>query len=57
MTVTSLGFLSLREQATLLEIVFVGQCEVFVFDFVYAFFFLSFFGREVNRSTNGVSIL
>ena len=39
----------------LLEIVFVGQCEVFVFDFVYAFFFS--LGREAHRSSNGVSIL
>ena len=37
-----------------LEIVFVGQCEVFVFDFVYAFFFL---GGEAHRSANGVSVL
>ena len=39
----------------LLEIVFVGQCEVFfVFDFVYVFFFL---GSEAHKSANGVSIL
>ena len=40
---------------SVLEIVFVGQCEVFVgFDFVKFFFPL---GREDHRSANGVSIL
>ena len=39
---------------SVLEIVFVGQCEVFVcLDFVH-FFPL---GREAHRSTNGVSVL
>ena len=39
---------------SVLEIVFVEQCEVFVrLDFVH-FFLL---GREAKRSTNGVSIL
>ena len=39
---------------TFLEIVFVGQCEVFVcLDLVYFFFSL---GREAHRSANGVSI-
>ena len=39
---------------TVLEIVFVGNCEEFVcFDFVH-FFPL---GREAHRSVNGVSIL
>ena len=39
---------------TVLEIVLVGQCEVFVcLDFV-LFFLL---GREAHRSANGVSIL
>ena len=37
-----------------LEIVFVGQCEVFVcFDFGHFFSV----GREAHRSANGVSIL
>ena len=44
----------LRGCVTVLEIVFVGQCEVFVYlDFV-NFFPL---GREAHRSANGVSIL
>ena len=43
----------LRVQVLVLEIVFVGQCEVFVcFDFV-DFFSL---GRKAHSSTNGVSI-
>ena len=41
---------------SVLEIVFVGECEVFVcLDFVHYFFFL--LGREAHRSANGVSIL
>ena len=45
----------LRGTVSLLEIVFVGQCEVFVcLDFVLTFFSL---GREVYRSTNGASVL
>ena len=45
-----------------LEIVFIGQCEVFVclafghFLFFFFFFFL-LLGREAHRSANGVSIL
>ena len=40
---------------SVLEIVFVGQCEVFVcLDFVEIFFP---FGRVAHRSANGVSIL
>ena len=40
---------------SVLEIVFVGQCEVFVcLDFVGIFFSL---GRKAHRSANGVSIL
>ena len=40
---------------TVLEIVFVGQCEVFVcLDFVMNIFPL---GREAHRSANGPSIL
>ena len=46
----------LREHCTLLEIVFVGQCEVFVCDFIYALFFFSLLGGEAHRSANGVSI-
>ena len=39
----------------ILEIVFVGQCEVFVcLDFVQFFFPL---GCEAHRSANGVSVL
>ena len=39
-----------------LEIVFVGQCEVFVcLDFVDIFFFP--LGREAYRYANGVSVL
>ena len=39
-------------RVSFLEIVFVGQCEVFVFlDFGHFFF-----GREAHRSTNGVSV-
>ena len=38
---------------SVLEIVFVGQCEVFVYlDFVLLFSL----GREAHRSANGVSI-
>ena len=41
---------------SVLEIVFVGQREVFVcFDFVLTFFFP--FGREADRPANGASIL
>ena len=36
-----------------MEIVFVGQCEVFVL--ILAIFF--FLGREAHRSMNGVSVL
>ena len=44
----------LRGCVSVLEIVFVGQCEVFVcLDFV-IFFLL---GCEAHRSVNGVSIL
>ena len=44
-----------------LEVVFVGQCEVFVYlDFVH-FFFFSFFlfslGREARSSANELSVL
>ena len=58
---------------TVLERVFVGQCEVVVFlDFVHFFFFFFFFfsplsreffffffslGREAHRAANGVSVL
>ena len=45
---------ALRGWVSVLEIVFVGQCEMFVFDLVYFFFLL---GREAHRSENGVSIL
>ena len=42
-----------------LEIVFVGQCEVFdglaFWPFSFSFFFL--LGREAHRSANGVSVL
>ena len=49
------GFQSLRMCVSVLEIVFVGQCEVFVcLDFVNIFFPL---GREAHRSANGVSVL
>ena len=42
---------------SVLEIFFVGQCEMFVWlDFVHFFFFFSL-GREAHRSANGVSIL
>ena len=42
---------------TVLEIVFVGQCEVFVcLDFVFFFFFFPL-GREAHRSANEVSVL
>ena len=45
----------LRTMVTVLEIVFVGQCEVFVcLDFVSNFFPL---GREAHRPANGASIL
>ena len=45
----------LRGCVTVLEIVFVGQCEVFVcFGFVHFFFF--FLGCEARRSVNGASI-
>ena len=46
--------LTLRGQATLLEIVFVGQCEVFICLWLWFFFPL---GREAHRSMNGVSVL
>ena len=43
---------------TVLEIFFVGQCEVFVcLDFVLTFFVCFFLGREAHRSANGASIL
>ena len=43
---------------TVLEIVFVGQCEVFVcLDFVHFFLFFLPLGREAHRSANGVSVL
>ena len=46
---------SLREGVLILEIVFVGQCEVVVcFDFVEKIFFP--LGHEANRSANRVSI-
>ena len=46
----------LRGRVSGLEIVFVGQCEVFVcLDFVDFFFFP--LARETHRSANGVSIL
>ena len=42
----------LRGCVAFLEIVFVGQCEVFVcLDFVHFFFFL---GREAHRSVNSL---
>ena len=48
-------FQGLRSGVSVLEIVFVGQCEVFVcLDFVEIYFSL---GREAHRSANGVSIL
>ena len=48
--------ITLRGCVTFLEIVFVGQCEVFVcLDLVLLFFFP--LGREAHRSANGVSIL
>ena len=41
---------------SVLEIVFVGQCEVFVcLDFVLTFFFP--LGCEAHRSVNGASII
>ena len=41
---------------TILEIVFVGQCEIFVcLDLYISFFF--YLGHEARRSVNGVSIL
>ena len=49
---------ALRGTVSVLEIVFVGQCEVFVcLDFVLTSFFFFFFGREAHRSANGASIL
>ena len=51
------GLEGLRGSVTFLEIVFVGQCEVFVcVDFVHYFFFFSL-GCETHRNMNGVSIL
>ena len=51
----------LRTTVSVLEIVFVGQREVFVcLDFVLTFFFFLFFfslGREAYRSANGASVL
>ena len=49
----------LRGCRSLLEIVFVGQCEVFVrLGFGHFILFPYFFlGREAHRSANGVSIL
>ena len=38
---------------SVLEIVFVGQCEVFIL--ILCIFFP--LGREAHRSTNGVSVL
>ena len=49
----SAAVLHLRGCVSVLEIVFVGQCEVFVcLDFVLLFSL----GREAHRSANGVSI-
>ena len=43
---------------SVLEIVFVGQCEVFVcLGFVEIISFIFPLGREAHRSANGVSIL
>ena len=39
-----------------LEIVFVGQCEVFCLDFTWIFFSFFPLGRGTHRSMNGVSI-
>ena len=45
----------LRGGVSFLEIVFVGECEVFVcLEFVEIFFFL---GRKAHRSANVVSFL
>ena len=47
----------LRTTVSVLEIVFVGQCEVFVcLDFVLTFFFFCL-GRETHRSANWMSTL
>ena len=40
-----------------LEIVFVGQCEVFVYFDLVHFFFSFFFSCKAHRWANGVSIL
>ena len=46
----------LRTMVMVLEIVFVGQCEVFVcLDFVFTFFF--HLGCKAHRSANVASIL
>ena len=45
----------LRDRLSVLEIVFVGQCEVFVY--LYFFFFFLPLGRKAHRSMNGVSVL
>ena len=51
--------ITLRGCWSLLEIVFVGQCEVFVcLGFGHFILFVYFFlGREAHRSANGVPIL
>ena len=49
----------LRDWGSVLEIVFVGQCEVFVclgFVEIISFLFFSL-GREAHRSENGMSVL
>ena len=50
--------LLLRVCVSVLEIIFVGQCGVFVcLGFGLFFLYLSPLGREAHRSANGVSIL
>ena len=46
----------LRGYCMLLEIVFVGHCEVFVFSLIWYMLFFSL-GREAHRTANGVSVL
>ena len=49
-------FVLVKGCVTVLDIVFVGQCEVFVcLDFVHVFFLP--LGRKAHRSSNGLSVL
>ena len=47
----------LRDRWSILEVVFVGQCEVFICLGLLEIFFIFPLGQEAHKSTNGVSIV